>query len=264
MIEFSKIVGSGNDFIVIDNRKNLIRNRKSIAIKLCDRKFGIGADGVLFLEKSKKADFKMRIFNPDGSEAEMCGNGLRCILRFIKEKKILNKKKTYIETKAGIMDGEIKGKNIKVRMNIIEKPKFDISIPVDNQILKGNFINTGVPHTVIFVDNIDKVDILNTGPKIRYNKIFGKKGTNVNWVEIVNEKFIKVRTYERGVEGETLSCGTGSVASAIITGLKTGSYKIKVLTRSGEILNVYFDKDLKNVYLEGKTFYAFKGNWIGD
>jgi diaminopimelate epimerase len=262
-MEFLKIVGSGNDFVVIDNRKNLIKNRSSIAKKLCDRKFGIGADGLLLLENSKKADFKMRIFNPDGSEAEMCGNGLRCILRFISENSISKKKNLQIETKAGILDGAIKGKVVKVRMNIIGEPKLNLEIPVENSKITGNYINTGVPHTVIFVEDVDRVDVEKIGPSIRYNKIFGKSGTNVDWVEILKEGTIKIRTYERGVEGETLSCGTGTVASAVITSiLKKFKSPITVIPKSKEVLRVYFDKDFKKIYLEGKTLYTFKGIWI--
>jgi diaminopimelate epimerase len=262
-MEFAKIVGSGNDFIVIDNRKNIIKRKNSIAKKLCNRKFGVGADGLLLLEKSKRADFKMRIFNPDGSEAEMCGNGLRCILRYIYENSLSDRKKLKIETKAGILDGEIKGKKIKIRIRLIGEPKLNIEIPVDENIIIGNYINTGVPHTVIFVDDIEKVKLEEIGPKIRYNIIFGEKGTNVDWVEIVKEGFIKIRTYERGVEGETLSCGTGVVASAIITFLSKGMKSpINVITMSKEILKVYFDNKLENIYLEGKTFYSFKGVWI--
>ncbi len=263
-MEFAKIVGSGNDFIVIDNRENKIKRGNEIAKKLCDRKFGIGADGLLLLEKSKKADFKMRIFNPDGSEAEMCGNGLRCILRFIYENSLSNKKKLEIETKAGILDGEIKGKNIKIRIKLIEEAKLNIEIPVDKDVIIGNYINTGVPHTVIFVNDIEKINLKEIGPKIRNNKIFGEKGTNVDWVEVVKDGYIKIRTYERGVEGETLSCGTGVVASAIITYLNRGMKSpINVITKSKEILRVYFDKELENIYLEGKTLYTFKGIWIG-
>lgn len=262
-MKFSKIVGSGNDFIVIDNREGKIKNRKNLAIKLCNRKFGIGADGLLFLEKSNKADFKMRIFNPDGSEAEMCGNGLRCLLRFIYESSLSNKRKLKIETMAGVLEGEIKGKNIKIKMKLIGEPKLNIEIPVDNEIIIGNYINTGVPHTVVFVENVEKINVSEIGPKIRYNRIFGEKGTNVDWVEIVKDGLIKIRTYERGVEGETLSCGTGTVASAIITFLNKGMVSpINVITRSNEILKVYFDKNLENIYLEGKTFYTFVGEWI--
>ncbi|MFN4226828.1 MAG: diaminopimelate epimerase [Candidatus Ratteibacteria bacterium] len=263
-MEFFKIVGSGNDFVVIDNRNNSIKNRKLLAIKLCDRKFGIGADGLLLLEDSKKGDFKMRIFNPDGSEAEMCGNGLRCILRFIHEKSISKKKNLNIETKAGILEGIIKGKIIKVRMKIINSPKLDIEIPIENFKIIGNFVNTGVPHTVIFVDNVEKINLEEIGPKIRFNKVFGKSGTNVDWVEIVKRGVIKIRTYERGVEGETLSCGTGACASAIITSIKEKfESPISVITKSKEILKIYFDKNFEKVYLEGKTLLTFKGIWIG-
>ncbi|MCM8771532.1 MAG: diaminopimelate epimerase [Candidatus Omnitrophica bacterium] len=263
-MEFFKIVGSGNDFIIIDNRENKIKNRKNLALKLCDRKFGIGADGLLFLEKSTIADFKMRIFNPDGSEAEMCGNGLRCILRYIYEKNLSRKKKLIIETKAGVLDGEIKGRKIKVRIKVIEKPKLNIEISINGEKITGNFINTGVPHTVIFVDNVERIDLNELGPKIRFNKIFSPEGTNVDWVEISNNRSsIKIRTYERGVEGETLSCGTGAVASALISSLLFKiSSPINVITKSKEVLKVYFDKNFENVYLEGDTFFAFKGFWI--
>ncbi|MGC9031755.1 MAG: diaminopimelate epimerase [Minisyncoccia bacterium] len=262
-MEFLKIVGSGNDFVIIDNRKKLIKNGSSLAIKLCNRKFGIGADGLLLLENSKKADFKMRIFNRDGSEAEMCGNGLRCILRFISENSISKKKNLKIETKAGVLDGIIKNKIVKVRMNIIGKPKLNIQIPVEKSRITGNFINTGVPHTVIFVDNVDKINLEKIGPQIRYSKVFGENGTNVDWVEIVKEGIIKIRTYERGVEGETLSCGTGAVASAVITSIvKRFKSPITIIPKSKELLKVYFDKNFNKIYLEGKTFYTFKGIWI--
>lgn len=262
-MEFSKIVGSGNDFVIIDNRKGNIRNRKSLALKLCNRKFGIGADGLIFLEKSLNADYKMRIFNPDGSEAEMCGNGLRCVLRFLKEKNLISQNIIKIETKAGILEGKVKDKRIKVEIKIIEEPKLNIKIPIDNTTVIGHYINTGVPHTVIFVEDVNKVDIERLGPLIRFNKIFGNSGTNVNWVEIFKRDTIKIRTYERGVEGETLSCGTGATASAIICSLiEKFKSPIKVLTKSGEILKVYFNEGFKKIYLEGSTFYSFKGEWI--
>jgi len=263
-MEFLKIVGSGNDFVVIDNRKGIIRRREELAKKLCDRKMGIGADGLLLIENSKKADFKMRIFNPDGSEAEMCGNGLRCVFRFLKEKKITHKKSLMIETKAGILDGEIKKGRVKIRMRIIGKPHLNMKIPLEKENIEGHFINTGVPHTVIVVQNIEKVKVEQIGPEIRYHKIFQPEGTNVDWVEIVDERKIKMRTYERGVEGETLSCGTGAVASGIITHLLGYTRSpLSVLTSSGEILKIYFDENLSSVYLEGDTFLSFNGEWIG-
>jgi len=259
-MEFSKIVGAGNDFVIMDNRDNKIYKKKTFAKKICNRKFGVGADGLILLENSKRADFKMRIFNPDGSEAEMCGNGLRCLVRFIKEENILKTKEIKIETKAGIYYTQIDEDKIKIKMNIIGKPKMDIKISVKGENYTCYYLNTGVPHTVIFVKNIEKVKVEEIGPEIRYSEIFKPKGTNVDWVEVINQKSIRIRTYERGVEGETLACGTGIVAGAIISFL-TGkiSPPVNVIPASGEILKVYFSSDLKEIFLEGKTNYIFKG-----
>jgi len=260
-MEFLKIVGSGNDFVVIDNRKAEITRRNLLAQKLCNRKLGVGADGLLLLENSKRADFIMRIFNPDGSEAEMCGNGLRCIVRYIQEKKLLQKKKKItIETKAGIHEAESGTERIKVQMFVIGNPKLHIQIPTDGAIITGYCINTGVPHTVIMVKNVGKIDVKTLGPEVRFHRRFKPRGTNVDWVEIVDGKNIKVRTYERGVEEETLSCGTGVVAGAIISFLlgKT-SPPVNVVTASKEKLKVFFSKNLENIFLEGKSAYVFKG-----
>jgi len=263
-MEFFKMVGSGNDFVVIDNRKGIISSRKAIACKLCPRKFGVGSDGLLLVENSKKADFRMRFFNPDGSEANMCGNGLRCIVRFVFEN-ICHKKELTVETKAGILEGYVKkANNIKVQLNISGNVKLNIKIPVGKTIVTGHFINTGVPHVVIFTDNIEKIEIEKNGPLIRYHKIFAPEGTNVNWVQVIGNNSLKIRTYERGVEGETLSCGTGSVAGALIShSLGKTVSPVRVLTRSGETLHVYFDPEFRKIYLEGKTLLAFKGEWIG-
>ncbi|HOV21538.1 MAG TPA: diaminopimelate epimerase [bacterium] len=262
-IKFSKIVGSGNDFVVIDNRKFLIKERNKFAISVCDRKFGVGADGLLLLENSTDADFKMRIFNPDGSEPEMCGNGLRCIIKFAYDEGIKRKKKLTIETKSGILRGEIIGEEIKAELKIIGNYKLNIEVNLENKKIKGHFINTGVPHFVIITDNTDKIDIINDSRNIRYHKIFSPEGTNVDWITPENEKTIKIRTYERGVEDETLSCGTGSVASAIISYL-LGYTKMptKIIARSGEILTISFDKNFSEIYLQGKVITTFKGHYF--
>lgn len=264
-MEFFKIAGSGNDFVVIDNSNTAITGRKEAAIKLCRRKFGVGADGLLLVEHSKKADFRMRIFNPDGSEAEMCGNGLRCIVRFAAEKKICTKKSLTVETKAGVLEAFTdRSQNIRVQLNIAGGADLNMKIPLGKTRLAGHFINTGVPHTVIEAADLEKIEIEKTGPLVRYHKLFSPEGTNADWIQIMDNNNIAIRTYERGVEAETLSCGTGSVAGAIISFLlgKTAS-PVNVHTRSGEILRVSFDAEMKKVYLEGKTLLAFKGEWIG-
>ena len=263
-MEFYKIVGSGNDFVNIDNRKNLIRRRSDFAIKVCDRKFGIGADGLILVEVSKKGDFKMRIFNPDGSEAEMCGNGLRCLVRFVKEKNMSKKNKFLIETKSGMYDTEIRGKKVKIKMKIIGKPHLDIKIPVGKETFIGHYIDSGVPHTVIFTEDVERINIEKIGPLIRYHRLFEPRGTNVDFVEILNKRKIKIRTYERGVEAETLSCGTGVVAGAIVSFLlRKVNPPVEVLTASGDTLKVSFSSDLKDIYLEGKTLISFYGRYVG-
>jgi len=255
-LNFTKMVGAGNDFIVIEDK---VSGLPALARKLCDRKTGIGADGVLALEKTKRADFRMRVFNADGSEAEMCGNGLRCAVLF---KGI--KRTARVETKAGIYEGEISAKDrVKVKMQEPTDPRLDFPIEVGGRKIKVNFINTGVPHAIIFVEGVDKIDAEGIGSQIRYHDEFKPKGTNVNFLEIIDDNNIKIRTYERGVEGETLACGTGSVASAIISGtnLKGPDIKVNVHTRGG-ILKVEFQKiggKIKNVYLEGEAKKVFIG-----
>ncbi|HOL21257.1 MAG TPA: diaminopimelate epimerase [bacterium] len=263
-MEFFKMAGSGNDFVVIDNRGNTISNRKKAAVLLCNRKFGIGADGLLLLEKSRSADIRMRIFNPDGSEAEMCGNGLRCIMLFAVRQGIVKGSRINVETGAGLLEGSVSGRKVRAQLKLAGKPQKEIKIPAGGKTITACFINTGVPHTVIFTDDIEKVDVNGEGPAIRYHRLFKPKGTNVDWIEITGNNTIKIRTYERGVEGETLSCGTGSVAGAI-AGFLAGrvSPPVKVIARSGEKLTVSFDRELKKVYLEGDILTIFRGEWLG-
>jgi len=255
------MVGSGNDFVVINNRNSIIKKRKDFAIRVCDRKFGVGSDGLLLVENSSCADFKMRIFNPDGSEPEMCGNGLRCIIKFAYDEKIVKKKKLTVETKAGILNGEIKRRElVKAQLKLIGDYKLNIKVYEGRKKIEGHFINTGVPHFVILTEDIEEIDIVRESRPLRYHKIFMPEGTNVDWIEVEDEKKIKIRTYERGVEDETLSCGTGSVASAIISYL-LGYVKppVKIIARSGEVLKVYFDEKISIIYLEGKIITSFKG-----
>ena len=261
-LNFTKMVGAGNDFIILDNGLKVqglrLKGLDALARRLCDRKTGIGADGVLVLEKSKIADFRMRIFNADGSEAEMCGNGLRCAVLFT------GKKKTNVETKAGLYDGEITAKNrVKIRMENPKDLRQDFSIKVNFRDLKINYINTGVPHVVIFVEGLGKINVNEIGRAIRYHEEFAPKGANVNFVEIVDDNNINIRTYERGVEGETLACGTGSVAAAIISRVKGKGLRVKVNVHTqGGVLKVEFAKSgnkVKNVCLDGEAKIVFTG-----
>jgi diaminopimelate epimerase len=265
-INFTKMVASGNDFVIFEKNK-----LSALAKQICDRKFGVGADGLLVLGKSKIADVRMRIFNPDGSEAQMCGNGARCAALY------MNRRNVDIETKAGIIESRVDGNNVKIKLTNPKDIKLDIPIKINNRKIKVNFIDTGVPHTVIFVEGLDKIDVVSLGRQIRYHRKFAPAGTNIDFVEILNNSSIKVRTYERGVEGETLACGTGAVASALLCAMRYAmpagrqalyaSGKVNIHTKSGEVLKVYFDRigdKFRDVCLEGKAKIVYKGCWCDE
>jgi diaminopimelate epimerase len=270
MMHFTKLHGNGNDFIIIDEyyQKVVPDNIKpAFAEQYCNRRFGIGADGVLFLSRSDLADIKMRLFQPDGSEAEMCGNGIRCLVKYALDKGYISTGDSTVETVIGNMPVHVTYLEdavwVKVNMG---KPLFNKKdIPAIgegefiNVMLEGmsvSAVNTGVPHCVIFVNDLENIDIDAQAPLIRYNSIF-PKGTNVNFVNLDAKGGLHIRTYERGIEGETLSCGTGSVASAVIAnrlGL-TGS-NVTVNTQGG-LLNISFNG--KYVFMEGTATTVFNG-----
>lgn len=256
-ILFTKMVGSGNDFVVIQGKP--AGNLPKLAKLICDRRFGVGADGMLIIEKSKKANMSMRIFNADGSEAKMCGNGARCAALFS------GKKKLSLSTGAGIIDAEVIGNCVKIKITEPKNIKLDIPLKVGNRLIKVNFINTGVPHTVVFVNGIEKIDVNSIGSSIRNHAKFSPAGTNVNFVQVLGTNLIQIRTYERGVEGETLACGTGSTASALVFALKNNlNNLVKVKTQSGEILKIYFKKlnsKFEQVWLEGSAKIVYKGEY---
>ncbi|MFH1783182.1 MAG: diaminopimelate epimerase [Candidatus Omnitrophota bacterium] len=274
-ILFTKMVGAGNDFIVIDNRSKKASIKKSIlssfAKSVCERKTSIGADGILVLEASKRSDFKMRIFNADGTEAEMCGNGLRCAAKYVYNNAKSAKKTLKVEAIAGLYVAEITSKdNVKIKMEDPKDKRLGLQLKINTRAIRVSYINTGVPHTVIFVHGLDDIDIDPIGRTIRYHDQFKPRGTNVDFVEIKDEKNIRMRTYERGVEGETLACGTGAVASAVIAGHRIQvtshksqdtRHKINVHTKGG-VLKISFKKvgsNIKDVYLEGEAKEVFKG-----
>ncbi len=266
-MKFTKAVATGNDFVIIDMSQ--VTSRKSQVIKLsefaknvCDRKKGVGADGLLVIEPSKKADFKMRVFNPDGSEAGMCGNGSRCAALFAVEKKIAKNAMT-IETAAGLLDASVKGGVVKVKLTDPKDIKWNFCLMIDKCPFKVSFANTGVPHVIHFTDDLEKIDVKNIGSHIRHHGEFSPEGTNADFVKIAGKDAIKVRTYERGVEDETLACGTGAAASAIISAeAEKMSSPVTVETRGGEKLKVYFEVsggNFRNIYLEGEAKLVFEG-----
>ncbi|MDD2752293.1 MAG: diaminopimelate epimerase [Candidatus Omnitrophica bacterium] len=263
-INFTKMVASGNDFIVIPGSGASSTVYRALAKKACNRKFGIGADGLLVLEKTRKAAIKMRIFNADGSEAEMCGNGARCAALYACSNITLSKSHWLkIETKAGILEANVEGQDVKIKLTEPKNIKLDIPVLVNGRSLRVNFIDTGVPHAVIFTQGLEKIKITDLGRTIRYHQKFSPRGTNVDFVEVLDNNSLKIRTYERGVEDETLACGTGSVASALIFALKGAQgNKINLHTQSGEVLKIYFNKEknsFHDVWLEGKAKIVYKG-----
>jgi len=266
---FSKYVGSGNDFILIDNRKlSFPAHDCSFISKLCHRQFGIGADGVILLENSEKADFKMLIFNADGSEAEMCGNGIRCFFKYIQEKGF-NLTTCLIETKEAIIrlaQGDPRKPNeISVEMQDPIDIKWDIDLTVDSKNLKVHYLNTGVPHAIIFKEQIEDNDLKILGPKIRNHQQFLPKGTNVNFATITGTNEVTIRTYERGVENETLGCGTGATAVAIAAAhLYDIQLPVSIKTQSGEKLEINFTKNqsiIKDVTMKGPAVFVYSGEF---
>jgi diaminopimelate epimerase len=265
-INFSKLTAAGNDFVLIDNRESIIAqgDYQALAKKLCDRKYSVGADGLILLEKSVCKDFKMKYFNSDGSYASMCGNGGRSIAKFAYDLGIANLKMVF-ETDAGVINAEILPED-RVRLDFLCDPrdlKKNIEVEVNGKELDVDFINTGVPHAVVFVDDIEKIDVFGYGRAIRRHKAFAPAGTNVNFVKVIKDNTLLVRTYERGVEDETLACGTGITASGIISVLKgfTDS-PVKVIARGGDKLSVSLKNSndkISNVVLEGPAIITFKG-----
>ncbi len=263
-IAFKKMHGSGNDFILIDNRDRLIHasEAKDAAVTLCKRGFGIGADGLILIEKSDKADFKWRFFNADGSHADMCGNGGRCAARFAYMLGIAPAEMTF-ETGAGTIKAEVKDGIVKLQLPEPTELSVDQSLRLHDQELTIHYVNTGVPHTVIFFPDVSSAPVFEIGRLIRHHRRFAPEGTNVDFVEVVDKGFIKVRTYERGVEDETQACGTGAVASAIISTVKgLTQAPVEVETWGGERLKVYFELDgqrASQVFLEGRAVLVYSG-----
>ena len=253
--EFHKYHGTGNDFILIDNRKEKVKlNTKQIA-HLCHRRFGIGADGLMFLQNKKGFDFEMVYYNSDGNESTFCGNGSRCLVAFAKELGVIKKNEARFIASDGIHSAKIKDDIISMKMGDVK----NIEVTRDHYIL-----NTGSPHYVRFSSAVKDADMVTEGRNIRYSDRFKKDGVNVNLAE-KNGKSVFVRTYERGVEDETFSCGTGVTASALASSLKgiaTGENDCKISTPGGE-LTVRFHRKKGNsfsdIWLEGPATFVFKG-----
>jgi diaminopimelate epimerase len=272
-IPFIKMTGSGNDFIIIDNRSQQVKGDQylNLARLACRRKLSVGADGLILIENDPEADFSWRFFNADGSEAEMCGNGARCAARFAHLKGIAPNRQMVFRTMAGIIRAEIKGERVKVRLTPPQKLNMDITLEVEEGTLSVDFIDTGVPHVVHFAENqsaLETMDVFRLGRTLRNHPHFQPSGTNVNFAVVDDPRHMAVRTYERGVEAETLACGTGSIAAVLLAAArKLVVSPVEVLTRSQEILTIHFEQrvdkempDFPEVYLEGDAKVVYEGN----
>ncbi len=255
-IPFSKMSGTGNDFIIIDNRDRLVEDDglTEFIRNICRRKMSVGADGLILIESSDKADFRWRFFNSDGSLAEMCGNGARCAARFAYLNGIAGENLSF-ETEAGIINGQVKGGAAKVKIPDPADLHLDYTVDLEYGPLTVSSVNTGVPHVVVMKDSVEEVDVFGLGREIRYHEAFAPAGTNVNFICQQKPGQLAIRTYERGVEDETLACGTGSIASALIASCKTDwTSPISLVTRSGESVTIHFRESnhvFTDVYLEG-------------
>ena len=273
MFSFCKMQGSGNDFVIVDYKEEKLEySFKLLSQFLCNRHYGVGADGLIIIDKSEIADFKMRIFNRNGSEAEMCGNGIRCFAKYVYEHGRTRKENFDIETISGIKKVEliVEGKtviSVKVEMGepifeykkipvIYENQKEKRCIEIENKEFYP--ISLGNPHVVCFTSNVNEINIEEIGKKVENNKYFPNK-TNVEFVQIINENEIKVRVWERGV-GETLSCGTGACAAAVISYLYKSTNCDTIVDLEGGILKIKYDKEKNKIYLEGDAKEVFRGN----
>ncbi|MEA1878609.1 MAG: diaminopimelate epimerase [Bacteroidota bacterium] len=255
-LRFQKWQATGNDFVIIDNRNGILTDLSSEWIsRICNRNFGVGADGFMFIQNHPELDFEMKYYNADGLEAEMCGNGARSIIGFVKNLRIIDNSTTF-QAIDGVHQGWV------LRPDYYRIKMVDVDEIIENE--KGISLNTGVPHLVIFTEAPDQTDVFQLGKEIRYSKEFAPKGSNVNFSNY-SDNILRMRTYERGVENETLSCGTGAVASAIATeylnNYGKSTYEVQV---PGGKLKVSFERTNKNhfqeIYLEGEAKMVFEGN----
>jgi diaminopimelate epimerase len=262
-LRFTKMDGAGNDFVMIDNRAGDVQLKPEHIVRICDRHRGVGADGILLLEPGENgADFRMRYYNRDGGEAEMCGNGARCFARFA-NKVAGARENISFQTPAGLIRAELCGELVRLNMSDPTELRLNVRLEIDGEETVVHYINSGVPHVVVPVARVDMVHVDTQGKAIRRHKMFSPKGANVNFLEKRAPNQITIRTFERGVEGETLACGTGVVASALIFSvLENASGPIDVLVRGGSELQVGFDgkgEEFRNVTLTGPAEFVFEG-----
>ena len=268
-LTFHKMNGAGNDFVMLDNRDLSLQLSQAQIAQLCDRHRGIGADGLLLVEPAEAGgDFKMRYYNADGGEAEMCGNGARCFgrfLRFLHDNKLDS---VRFETLAGMISAEFEGDQVRINMSEPFDLKLNQQLTVADSLLTVHSVNTGVPHAVVMVDDLDNTDVCKLGAGLRYHEAFAPKGTNANFVQVLGGGKLRIRTYERGVEDETLACGTGMVACALIHHqLTAAAAPISVRVQGGDTLAVGFSQAeaaaaYRDVTLFGPADFVFTGEIV--
>lgn len=277
MIKFTKMQGLGNDYVYIDAINQKIENESSLAQIISNRHFGIGSDGLILICSSEFADFKMRMFNSDGSEAEMCGNGIRCVGKFVYNKGLTNKTTLKIETLAGVKELKLnlkEGKVDTVRVDmgepILEAEKIpvvssekmvkNLKLEIEEREFNFTCVSMGNPHAITFVENVENFEVEKYGSKIEVNKRFPKK-TNVEFIEIVNKEYIKMRVWERGA-GETLACGTGACAS-VVAGIINNLIERKVTVELlGGILEIEWNKEDNHIYMTGPAVTVYEGELL--
>lgn len=263
-LRFTKMNGAGNDFILLDNREGGTSLDSAQIARLCNRHRGIGADGLLVVEKAQgKADWRMRYYNADGAEAEMCGNGARCFARFVHKLAPARNNTISFETPAGLITATLQNEAVSLGMSDPSPLAEALELDVAGQKLTVYSINTGVPHAIVFVDDLEGTDVAKVGAALRLHNHFQPRGTNANFVRQLGPQNLALRTYERGVEAETLACGTGVVASALtLAALTDVKSPVHVLVKGGDTLAVSFQRKGKrftHVVLTGPADFVFEG-----
>lgn len=264
LLEFTKMNGAGNDFVLLDNRARTLNLAREQIVRLCDRHRGVGADGVILLVPcpSGKADWGWDFFNSDGSSGEMCGNGARCFARYVR-RLVPGGNRLSFETLAGVIVADFQGELVTVNLTTPQDLALNQELPLSTGRQTVHSLNTGVPHAVMFVPDADKAMVQQLGPELRRHPHFAPRGTNVNFVQVLAPGRIRVRTFERGVEGETLACGTGVTASALVSAKVHGfTSPVGVQVQSGDRLEVSFQENngsFADVRLTGPAEFVFDG-----
>lgn len=266
-MNFTKMSGTGNDFIIIDHREPFLapEEQPAFAKKVCKRMFSVGADGLILIENSDVADFQWQFYNADGTQAEMCGNGARCAARYAHVKGIAPATMSFM-TVAGLIRAEVKGDLVQLEMTAPKDTVLHAKFDFGGESRVSHFSNTGVPHAVYFVNDNSQTPVKEWGHEIRFHSQYQPAGTNVNFAERTSKSSLMVRTYERGVEDETMACGTGAVACGVIGGLLgLVESPVAVTTSGGEVLTIYFElqgqdvQSLSGVFLEGPASFIYEG-----